>query len=236
VNLHDAYVLHSRAYRETSLLVDLFSYQAGRISALAKGVRASKSALRSRLQPFTQIEVGLYGKRDLKLITTVESAQVGCELKGKALYSAFYLNEILMRLIPLEDPIPGLYASYGSTLLLLRNADIYDEFILRLFERDLLAELGFGLQLEFDVDTGRQIDANEQYQYLLEEGPRLAARGIGRAGISVSGATLQALKSGVIAPSAAKQKQVYTESKHLMRSVLRLYLGDKPLKSRELFK
>jgi DNA repair protein RecO (recombination protein O) len=142
--------------------------------------------------------------------------------------SGFYLNELLMRLLPRDDPHSALYASYCATLEKLKH-EADSEWALRLFERDLLQELGYGLQLTHDSVTGHPLAGEMKYCYHHEYGPQSASEA-GSDCLAVSGATLLALHSGEL-----QGEQCRREAKRLMRSILHHYLGPRPLASRELF-
>ena len=148
-------------------------------------------------------------------------------LTGPALAGGFYLNEVLLRLVGRHDPQPDLYPVYARTVSALAGGSDM-EWTLRLFERDLLQCLGYGLLLGDEADGGGTVQSQGHYCYHLERGP-VPDRSSG--GIPVRGETLLALMSGE-APDAEGR----IEAKLLMRAALRLYLGDKPLASRALFR
>ena len=163
-------------------------------------------------------------------MTTAESqGGGGVFLQGDGLISGFYLNELLMRLLARHDPHSHLFLCYQRALqALILNHDV--DWALRLFERDLLQELGYGLLLTEEGEGGGVVDAGARYCYHHESGPRrvLCAQG---ERFSVQGATLLALAAG-----ECEDRQLRHESKLLMREVLGRYLGSRPLASRELFR
>ncbi|MGE0080632.1 MAG: DNA repair protein RecO [Thiohalomonadaceae bacterium] len=222
--LQPAYVLHRRPYRETSLLVEAFTAEHGRVGLVAKGVRRGKGRLQGVLQPFRPLLLSWSGRGELRSLTDAEGSGPVPVLSGRAIYSAFYLNELLLRLTEREDPHPALFARYGETLAALCNDE---EWALRLFERDLLSELGYGLALETDVE-GEPLAEDALYDYQAEIGaircgdvPTVHA---------VSGRALLAL-GGRVPPDEQSRREV----KKLLRRVLRLYLGTRPLESRALY-
>jgi len=132
------YVLHSRPYRETSLLVDFLTLEQGRISAVARGARRPRARLRSTLQPFQTLQLGWQGRQELKTLGTVEAVEISPPLSGRALLCGLYVNELLQRLLQPGEPCPRLFLYYRYVLNeLLEGRDL--EGALRTFERQLLA-------------------------------------------------------------------------------------------------
>ncbi len=224
--LQHAYLLHRRPYRETSLLVEAFTAGAGRIALIAKGARAGRKGQAAILQPFHPLLISWTLRGEVGTLTAVEPREPMMTLTGTTLFSGFYLNELLMRLLARNDPHPELFERYETTLYLLQNATVA-EWALRLFERDLLESLGYGLLLEQSVD-GQPLQPHINYCYHLEYGPVPAPEH--ERCLQVSGAALLALASGEL-----PGEQACREAKRLMRAALGLYLGNKPLQSRELF-
>lgn len=224
IALQPAYVLHRRPYRETSLLVEAFTAEHGRVGLIAKGVRRGKGRLQGVLQPFHPLLLSWSGRGELRSLTDAEGRGPVPVLSGRTIYSAFYLNELLLRLTEREDPHPALFAHYGETLAALCEDE---EWALRLFERDLLSELGYGLALETDVD-GEPIAEDALYDYQAEIGAiRCGDVPTVRA---ISGRALLVL-GGHVPPDEQSRREV----KKLLRRVLRLYLGTRPLESRVLY-
>jgi len=229
VQLAPAYLLHQRPWRESSALLEVFSEAHGRVGLVARGVRSARSRQRGDLQPFRALRLSWQGRGELGTLTGVEADGALLRLQGKALYSAFYLNELLMRLLARHDPHPALFGHYRDTLQqLAAGADI--ERILRLFEIRLLQEAGYALQLDAEVVSGQALRADTLYDYHLESGP-VALADERNGGFVFRGSSLIAMARDDLADAA-----VLADAKRLLRAALRLYLGDKPLKSRELFK
>ena len=228
VALQPAYILHRKPYRDTSLLLEVFSRDHGRIGLVARGAQGKRSSLKAILQPFQPLLISWSGRGELQTLTAAEVAEVAPPLAGDLLLSGFYLNEILMRLLHRHDPHDELYASYQRTLNNL-SAGIDHDWSLRLFERDLLQELGYGLQLGHTAD-GTPLDATSRYCYNPEDGPSLVSDDQ-RDCLLIHGATLLALDSGEVGGTECRN-----EAKRLMRTVLQPYLGSRPLASRELFR
>ena len=228
VQLTPGYLLHQRPYRESSALLEVFTQTHGRIGLVARGVRSAKSRQRGELQPFRALRFSWAARGDLGTLTAVEADGGDSRLQGAALYSAFYLNELLMRLLARHDPHPELFLAYQDCLQLLAAGNDVEP-VLRIFEMRLLVEAGYGLQLDCDVETGDALEPEAYYDYHLESGPVAAADN--RGGFVFQGASLLSM-----ARYDLSSKAVLADAKRLMRAALKLYLGDRPLKSRELFK
>lgn len=171
IHQQPAYVLHARPYLETSLLLDAFTKEHGRLTLIAKGARRVKSRVRGVLLPFHPLLLSWAGKGALPIVTAAEpDAGGGGGLRGAALASGFYLNELLLLLLHRHDAHEGLFAHYGDAIARLAEADA-PHVALRVFEKNLLRDIGFGLALECDVDSGEAIDADARYRYVLEKGP-----------------------------------------------------------------
>jgi DNA repair protein RecO (recombination protein O) len=170
VEQQPAFVLHARAWRETSLLLDVLSRDHGRIGLVARGVRSARSRTpRSLLQPFAPLQLGWSGRGELATLNSAEAAGAALPLSGEHLLCALYLNELVVRLVPRNDPHPELFGCYLETLARLAQGHS-PAWTLRRFERDLLGHLGYGLLLDAQADTGEPIDAAAEYAYLLEQG------------------------------------------------------------------
>jgi DNA repair protein RecO (recombination protein O) len=229
ISLEPAYILHQRPYRNTSALLELFTGSLGRVGLVARGVRSERSRLRGVLQPFRPLLVSWSGRGELGTLTGVESDGPAFALSGRALVSALYVNELLMRLLHRDDPHDALFRSYQQTLRGLAGPDP-EQPVLRVFEKRLLEGLGYGLVLTHAVDTGAPIESERLYGYRLEHGPVSVAH-CDQDSIVVHGSTLLALaREDLCAPD------MLAEAKRLMRAALGLYLGDRPLKSRELLR
>jgi len=140
-----AYVLHTTAWRETSLIVQLFSQTHGRVAAVAKGAKRPYSRLKAVLMSFQALEVGWTGSGEVKTLTSAELLHIH-PLPGPVLLSAWYLNELLLYMLPKEDAYPDLFSTYQETLFALHDASGQIAPILRRFEWILLQETGYGLE------------------------------------------------------------------------------------------
>ncbi|MGC8117047.1 DNA repair protein RecO [Metapseudomonas otitidis] len=216
-----AFVLHSRAYRESSALVDLFTPD-GRLRAVLRGARGKAGTL---ARPFVPLEVELRGRSELKNIGRLEGAGIPHFLTGEALFSGLYLNELLVRLLPAEAPHPDLFQHYAVTLqALAANRPL--EPLLRAFEWRLLDELGYGFALDIDL-YGAPIAVDGIYRLLPDAG--LEPVGHLQPGLFQGAELLALAEADWSAPGAL------AAAKRLMRQALAPHLGGRPLASRELF-
>lgn len=229
-SLHQAYVLHRRQYRETSLLLEVFTAEAGRVGLVARGVRGGKRSSSALLQPFIPLLVSWRGHGELGTLISAEIDGTHTPLSGPVLIAAFYLNELLLRLLPRHDPHPELFLAYRHALGRMGGEPHEHEWTLRLFEKALLQEVGYGLLLEHEANSGDPIEAEASYCYLLQHGP-VCASDDGCDGIPVHGSTLIALER-----EQGYDSMNLAEAKRLMRNALAPHLGNKPLQSRELFR
>ena len=231
--LHEACVLHRRSYRESSLLVELFSMRYGRIGAVAKGVTRRGSPLAALLQPFRPLLAAWSARRsELVTLAHVEAAGEPFVFAGQAALCAFYLNELLLRALPRNDAHPELFARYRAALARLAAEPAAAEPTLRVFEKHLLETAGYGVILDSDVDTARPVDPERLYRYVPGHGPTAVRDGDAAPteGIAISGATLLALNEEQLTAPVHR-----AEAKRLLRALLRVHLGEKPLHSRAWF-
>ncbi|RFA28346.1 DNA repair protein RecO [Alkalilimnicola ehrlichii] len=223
--LEPGFVLHQHAYGENHAIIELFTRELGRVGVVARGVRSPRSRRRGLLQPFGELLLSWQSRGELGQLSGVEPKGMPMSLSGKRILSGFYLNEVLLRLVRREDPHPELYDAYRETLKLLAEGGAEGD-TLRLFEKRLLAELGYGLLLDTDIE-GEPIEPDVLYDYRLEQGPVRAGM---RPALPIHGTSLLALAAEQL-DSPIQRREV----KHLMRHALSAQLGDKPLKSRELY-
>jgi len=225
VSLQPAFVLHTRLFRDTSLLLELITLEHGRIAAISRGARRPKSHLRGLLLPFTPLLVSWSGKNELMLLSKAEPNGLAHSLSGDALLSGFYLNELLVKLFHAHDPHPELYQIYQQTISSLQRGIIQPA--LRAFERRLLSELGYGLQLNQDV-KGREIEPDRYYQFFPDRGfvPTTSSEYV----TGFLGKSLLAFHDSNLQTNTELQ-----DAKRLMRNALQFLLAGRKLKSYELF-
>ena len=227
VSLEPAWILHHYPYRDTSLLVEVFTREHGRIGLVARGARASKARWHGHLQIIRPLLLSWSMRGELGTLTGVESRQAVKPLPGRKVLSACYLNELLMRLLTRHDPHPELFEAYEQAIQELESGD---EPVLRLFEKRLLQALGYGLLLDHEAESGAPVDRDSWYEYQLERGPVRCAQ-TNADGLYLRGSSLLALQNDRLADRVACK-----EVKHLMRAALGLYLGSRPLKTREVLR
>ena len=222
----EAFVLHSYPFRETSLIVEAFSLDLGRVALVARGARRPASSFRGLLLPFQPLLLSWYGKSELRTLHRAEWQGGHPRLAGMALICGLYLNELLMRLLPRDDAHEGLFVNYRETLQAMgRDADL--QGILRRFEVDLLKEMGYAPILDSDV-MGKPIEPDRVYTYELERGP-VPDEGATPNSVRLTGKTLLDMACGNYADAATQQ-----QSKALMRMLINHHLGAQPLHTRRL--
>ncbi len=218
-----AYVLHKRDFRESSAILELVLEGQGRCAAVVKGARSNRKTSKSALiQPFQPILISLTGHGNLKNVISLESAGQPHNFQNVTLYSGLYANELVTRLCPQHFASETLFPLYQSLLQSLAVTDQVEP-LLRIFEINLLDVLGYAVDFTVTFDAGEPIQSDGLYQFLPQQGFCLSPQGypgdmllqIGRYDFS----TPQVLKC----------------AKALMRQALSPWLGNKPLKSRELF-
>ncbi len=229
VTLEPAFVLHARAYRETSAILDLFTQGHGVSSVVARGMRRGSGAWRALLQPFQPLVVSWYGRGGgLMTLQAAEPAGMPAALQGTALMAGFYVNELVLRFLHRGDPHPRLFATYATAVAgLAGNGG--PEPVLRAFEVELLAESGYGLILEHDAGDGAPLEPAVRYEYVVERGP-LPAAAAAPASAVFSGAELLAIGAGCFDDPAC-----LAAARRLLRAVLDHHLGGRPLRTRQVF-
>ncbi len=228
VSLQSAFILHGRNFRDTSRLLDVFTLDYGRVTLVAKGARSSRSKLHGILEPFMPLIVSWSGKGDVQTLTGAESVKNEIALSGKQVMCAYYVNELLQRLMTEHDPHPELFTIYQATLESFKYEN--EQTVLRRFEKHLLTEIGYGLNLDIEAESGVNIETSENYYYDIEKGPiRIEQNNTSNDEFIISGQTLYDMSVDTYSSSQSKK-----EAKQLMRIILNHYLGDKPLKTRSL--
>lgn len=231
IDAQPAYILHSYPFRETSLIVEAFTRDYGRMALLARGARRPRSAMRGLLMGFQPLEIGWAGKGEVLTLMKIEWQGGQPLLYGPALFCGYYLNELLLHLLPREDAHQKLFERYGEMLQRLAEhpEGKVEEADLRRFEKALLQELGYGLTLDVE-QSGRPVEPDALYTYEIEHGPRLLEHA--RSGAQVySGRSLLDLAAENF--SLARSR---TEAKLLMRSLMAHYLGGVELETRKIFR
>ncbi len=222
------FVLHSRPYSETSLLLDLFSDTQGRVSVLAKGARSRRSPWRGVLQPFTPLLIRLAGRGELRTLRTAEAISLALPLSGIDLYCGLYVNELLTRVLGQAIPYQPLFFDYLQCLQHLASGDGQRENALRYFELALLEHLGYGVDFLHCAGSGMAVSEDMTYQYRPQKG--FVASLINNQS-SFTGRQLYCFARREFTDRCSLQA-----AKRFTRLALKPFLGGKPLKSQELFR
>jgi DNA repair protein RecO (recombination protein O) len=237
--LQNALVIHTRPYQNSSLLVDFLTEKNGLLRCVAKGQRSKKNA--SVLSQFCVYQIAFTGKTDLKTLTQLEVANRRFLLKREALYSGFYINEVLLRVLYTYDPHPEVFSLCLNTLEALEKLNDLSEIaqgleiILRSFEFNLLKDIGYLVDMQHDCHTGEIIDENIDYYFDGETGfykPE-AMNELNRK--KFSGKTLKAIANNQLDDVLTADSNCKIQAKILSRLMLAPYLGKKPLHSKALF-
>lgn len=223
------FVLHTWPYRETSLVVEVFSRQHGRVALIARGARRPRSAMRGQIQPFTPLLLSWFGKNEIRTLHAAEWQGGLPPLSGLPLMCGFYLNELLLKLLAHDDAHEQLFDYYRNTLLELTHASDLEP-ILRRFEKHLLSEIGYAATFHEQAETALPVQAGQQYVFVPERGAYPVA-GLVKNGIPVSGLTLLDLDQDKLESPATR-----AEAKLLMRALINHHLGNKPLYTRQMLK
>ncbi len=225
-----AFVLHTYPYLETSLLVETFTRNSGRVPLVAKGAKRPRSALRGLLLAFQPLQISWTGKSELRTLHKAEWQGGQQPLQGMALVCGFYLNELLVRLLRRDDPHEQLFEHYRETLAALNTQKDYIP-VLRHFEQCMLKELGYALILNGDVVSGKPLDPDEEYYYKVERGPVAINGSNNNFGLQLRGKTLLDMEKDDYSDATTRQ-----QSKILMRYIFNHYLGEQPLYTRQLLR
>lgn len=258
-DVQPAFVLHSYPYRETSLVIEVFTQDFGRVALVARGARRPRSALRGVLLAFQPLLLSWAGKSELRTLHKAEWRGGLPQLKGTALLCGFYLNELMLKLLPRDDPHEQLYQTYYRTLHALCNGGAH-AVTLRRFEQQMLKELGYALPLERDVASGEAIQADATYEFVIERGPVRSTRSTGSTrGTGSTRSTERILSeststyrsNGIVAENRLElagqtlldmARDDYSnpvtlqQSKALMRVLINHYLGSQVINTRQLLK
>ncbi len=226
------FILHSRAFRESSSIVDVFTRDYGRIGLVARGARAGKSRWRGLLQPFRQLDFSWSKRGQLGTLTGLDMDVGWPELSGTCLYCGLYLNELLIRLSRVEDPEPQLYHAYGRAIHELSALED-PRVALRRFEKQLLESLGFALPLEYERNEGQQLGAvvcaENYYTFDPQSGPELShSKGSRKL---FSGDVLLALSADDYSNS-----DWLPQMRILLQSALKIQLGGRELASQKMLR
>jgi DNA repair protein RecO (recombination protein O) len=225
VLLEHGFVLHQRAYRNTSQLLECLTANHGRVGIVARGSRRATSGQRALLQPFVPLRLSWHQRGELGRLTQVEAAAASYELTSQHLLAGYYANELLLRLTARDDPNAEVFSCYSRCLAELAG-DARVARTMRIFEMRLLQALGYGLELDADAGTGEPLIADRSYVFEAEHGLHIAAHDDPDAEL-FSGRDLVSLREESLADDDSLRA-----AQRLLSRVLRIYLGERPLKSR----
>ncbi|HHQ14302.1 MAG TPA: DNA repair protein RecO, partial [Chromatiales bacterium] len=225
VEVETAYVLQARPWRETSQLLEVMTRLHGRIGLVARGARGRRSRWSGVLEPFQPLRLSWSGRGTLYTLRAAEPARPPELLQGDALLSAFYMNELLLRFLTRRDPHPDLFVHYSAALAGLAAGQA-SEPVLRRFELALLAEVGYGLSVAHEAETGKPLDPDGLYGYVPDAGPVPVQAG---EALVLTGSQLRAIAAGEFPDASTLQL-----AKRLLRQLLEQHLGDRPLRTRQV--
>ena len=222
--LAPAYVLHQYAYRDTSRIVEVMTSEHGRLTLFARGASAPKSTLRGLLRPFQRMLVSWSGKGEACQLVTAEIDGLVTNLPPNRLMSGFYLNELLLKLTQRCDPHPEIFLSYAACVQALCDGEI-EEPALRRFEKRLLNDLGYGLELA-TTGEGIPVEPGRYYRFAAMSGPQLC---VAEAPGAVYGQSLADLQAECFDDARSLR-----DAKRVLRAAIDVCLDGRSLKSREV--
>jgi DNA repair protein RecO (recombination protein O) len=228
VQQQPGFVLQHRPFRDTSQILDLLTRDHGRIAVVARGSRSSRSRLGGLLRPFLPLRVSWIAKSDLGTLTGAETAATPVFLRGDALLSAYYVNELMLYFLHRDDPQPEVFALYADVIRALGD-DRKVAATLREFELELLGLLGYAVTLDREPGTQQEIVDDRFYDYRIEQGPVQVERGTGH--MVFRGSALRA-----IGARQFDDDEVLRAAGRLLREVIAWHLGGKELKSRKVLR
>ena len=227
VDLEPAFILHSRAYRESSELLDVFTAGHGRVSLVAKGARRPKSSLRGLLNPFQALKLSWSGRGELGTLREAESTSVAAQLSSERVMAGFYINELLIKLLHRHDAHPELFFHYASLVADLGSSSELEP-LLRKFEISLLREIGYELNLEVDAINHEPLVDTQLYDFQLTHGAVPTEQAADNS-LCFSGAVLLR-----ISRMEFDDQDTLSSAKRLLRSALNFHLGDRGLQTRKI--
>lgn len=226
VQQQPAYLLHHRPFRDTSLLLDVFSRDYGKVALVARGARANKSRLKGLLRPFMPLRLSWLLRRDLGTLTGAEIDGQPRTLSGDALLSGYYINELILHFLHRHDAQSEAFSVYEQAIQLLAAAENPSP-VLRNFEIELLRLLGYALNFDHDAATHDDIEADAYYEYRADQGPVRVSRENGP--MVFKGEQLIAIREHRFG-----EPEVLRAASRLLRTVVAHHLGNKELKSRKV--
>ncbi len=219
----NCFLLHQRAYGETSIIADIFTRSSGKISVIARGAKKPKSKFFGYLAPFCKLKVTYSGRSELKTLTNIDrDFSMSVDNFSKTSYSLLYINELLTKLLPKNATHEELFDLYEGFLEKVKSNDL--ELTLRSFELDMLEMLGYGIDFESDIDEHIPIEANAYYKFISQRGFRKSERG-------------ELLGQEILDIRDRKLESIPRKSlKKITKEAILLCLDGKELASREIFR
>jgi len=225
VQQQPGYILHHRPFRDTSQILDIVTRDHGKIAVVARGSRGSKSRLAGVLRPFLPLRVSWVAKSDLGTLTGAETAGPPAGMIGDALFSAYYVNELLLHFLHRYDPQPEIFALYEDVIKALLVTDNIAA-ALRSFELEFLSLLGYAVNLDHEFGSRKPLGSDQDYEYRMEQGPVLVQR------------TGSLVFKGAVYKGIAEQRfdkpDILRAANRLLREIIGFHLGGKELKSRKV--
>jgi len=225
VQQQPGYILHRRPFRDTSQILDILTRDHGKIAVVARGSRGSKSRLAGVLRPFLPLRVSWVAKSDLGTLTGAETGGLPVGMVGDAVFSAYYVNELLLHFLHRYDPQPEIYALYEEVVRALASTDNIAAS-LRSFELEFLSLLGYAVNLSHEFGSREALLAEQNYEYRMEQGP-----------VSVQRTGPMVFKGEVLSGIGEQRfdnPDILRAANRLLREVVGFHLGGKELKSRKV--
>lgn len=219
------WVVHRRPWRESSLLIEFFAREYGRVGLVARGARSARSAWRGLAEPFVPLAASWSRRGEMGTLTSLDSIGPRFPLTGRALWCGLYVNELLLRLLERDDPHPRVFDACGSVLAGLASGEVPQSLLLRRFELALLR--GMGVAPDFGCDAAGEAIAADGLYHLQPESGFVP---VDQTGSGVfSGAAICALEAGT-----TEDRETAREMRELMRQLIDLQLAGRQLASRRL--
>jgi DNA repair protein RecO (recombination protein O) len=225
-DLQPGWVVHRRPWRESSLLIEFFAREHGRIGLVARGARSARSAWRGLVEPFTPLAASWTRRGEMATLTGLEPMGARCALTGRALWCGLYVNELLLKLLERDDPHPEVFDACLDVFAGLAESDGSQALLLRRFEMALLLGMGVAPDFEFDAATGQAIDPRGMYHLQ----PEVGFQPVNQGGADVfAGSAIRALAAG-----HTDDRDTAREMREIMRRLIDHQLGGRTLDSRRL--
>lgn len=235
IEMQPAYLLHSRPFRDTSLILDFLTPEYGRLSAISRGGRGAGSKSKSLLQPFTPVHISLAGKSELKTLKSIDLRDAPIALSGEKLFSGLYMNEIIVRLFQSHEADPDFFIQYELALLRLVSEES-PEPVLRHFELFLLDALGYGIDFSAEAHSHDPITTEHWYYFQEESGfVRVQDLNLLKGDMHSRGSIFHGRELLNIHERDFKEAETRKTAKAVIRGILNSHLGSTPLRSRSLF-